>query len=39
MNKITNKINAKYGDKIDIKPSKYALKFNVFFQNMGEENN
>ena len=37
MNTIAKKIKKKYGDKIDINPSEYKLKFDVCYENMDEE--
>ena len=39
MNTIANKIKKKYGDKININPSEYKLKFNVSYENMDEKDN
>ena len=38
MNTIADKIKKKYGDKININPSEYKLKFDVCYENMDEEN-
>ena len=38
MNTIANKIKKTYGDKININPSEYKLKFDVSYENMDEEN-
>ena len=38
MNRIANKINMKYGNKIVIYPSSHKLKFDISFENMDEEN-